>query len=255
MRGWKLPRLSRGWRIARNLLLVVLILLYLWVWTGRPIRDVRLDFRRAERENFIGPCEIQGVFDTYQESWVVAVSGDRVVLWQKSFGELNYWPRRTGEITLVPVPAELRYAFRGEAGVAAVDVPPEARSARLELTVSCWYVQTGTNGWHYASSPERLKDQGANGPARYWEKTYQAEGEFLKDGGVLFRPAAEGPRDSQGEGHTLEFNTFAEIGEWNCYRYGRGAVYRMEAVFYDGNGGELGRAVLATPEGGETDGP
>lgn len=253
MKHWKLPRLSRGWRIVRNLTLVLLLLTYLWVQSQCPIRNIRLDFRRAERNNLIGPCEIQGIFDTYRENWVTAVSGDQAILWGGAFREMNYWPRQTGQITLVPVPTQSIYQFRGETGIVAVDVPPEARSARLELTVSCWYVQTVSNGWSYMPTLERLVEvYGETGPAQYWEKIYQSEGERLKDGAFLFRLAAEGPRDDQGEGHSLEFNTFARTSQWESYRYGNGAAYHMDAVFYGEDGQELGRAALATPEDGDS---
>ena len=51
----------------------------------------------------------------------------------------------------------------------------------------------------------------------------------------------------------LERLVLVEVGQWNTYESTRNIECEMEAVFYDGNGGELGRAALAAPGGGKMD--
>ena len=83
-----------------------------------------------------------------------------------------------------------------------------------------------------------------------WEKTYSAAGELLKDGAVLFHIAVE---EDQDEGGPPEDLILSDTDEWDLYWSGldrRGVDCAMEAVFYDAEGRELERAVLATTEEG-----
>ena len=51
-------RLSRGWQIARNLLLGLLLVVLAWGMAGYPLFLPRLEFRRLERENLLPRSEI-----------------------------------------------------------------------------------------------------------------------------------------------------------------------------------------------------
>lgn len=264
MKKWRLPRLSRGWRTVRNLLLTLAVLIFLWGESGCPIPNARLNFRRMELANMAGPSDIRGVFldGGWDRAWqTVGVREDQVVLleswnWTESGSIMSFWPRRPEGATLVPMPG-YGSEFEEERDIIAVDVPEGTASARLELRVSCWYQG---ELWQYVPISLRLEDfdPGKGAPKR-WDKTYTVEGELLKDGGVLFRVVSgdEG-MDPANNIAGLERIALDQIARWETYqreeRY-RPINCRMEAVFYDNNGGELGRTALSTPEGGGTDGP
>ena len=61
MRKWRLPRLTRGQRTVRNLVLLPLVILLVWGGNRFCIRDPYLSFRRAEAQNLVGPSDIQAV--------------------------------------------------------------------------------------------------------------------------------------------------------------------------------------------------
>ncbi len=250
MKQWKPPRLSRGGRTVRNLALVLLLLTYMWVQYQCPIRSTRLDFRRAERDNLIGPCEIQGVFDIDRQGWVAAVSGDQVILWGELFREMGYWPRRTGETTLVPVPTRA-FGLDREREIVAVDVPEGTASARLELTLSCWHDRDDLSLNQMICASPDLFDTAP----LWWERTWTADGELLRDGGVLFRVASPDEHtDASVNTSTVERMALGQVVYWEAYRQPavvRGANCHMEAVFCGADGQELGRAALSTPEEGK----
>ena len=126
-----------------------------------------------------------------------------------------------------------------------MDVPEGTASARLEAEVSCWYSKVPGGGWELRATE--------HGTA--WSKHYQAEGELLEEGGVLFRISPQG--DTETDDGAIEWLQLRHLSETDIYRLPKGersVNVRLEAVFYGKEGGELGRAVLSTPEGGEEHG-
>ena len=85
MKKWKLPRLSRGGKVLRNLGAALLLAVLAWGFTEFRLPDPYLDFRRAERANWVGPSEIQGVFQTKYDRWAVGTCGDQVLLHQDDY--------------------------------------------------------------------------------------------------------------------------------------------------------------------------
>ena len=225
MKKRKLPRLRRGWRIALDIVIMLACLGPIWAALGYPM-SVEQTFRHAERCCWVGPAEIQilgeryGTVGTYQDQ----------VLIQNSLYSLDYWPRNPEGPTLIPVEMEW---------FAAVDVPEGTASARLEAEISCWYSKVPGGGWELRATED--------GTA--WSKHYQAEGELLEEGGVLFRISPQG--DTETEDGNIEWLQLRRLSEKDTYHQpGESRVNaRLEAVFYDKDGGELGRAVLCTPEG------
>lgn len=262
MRGWKLPRLSRGGKIVRNLALALGLLVLFWGMYGFPIYSPRLEFRRGERENLIGGSEILGTFRTQNDRrWTIGVQGDQVLL-RRTYGGygsgFQVWPRNPEGAVLVPLPD---YSpFPKEAAVAAADVPEGTASARLEVHVGCWHDgEDLRQSQHITAWPEDFRPEDFRPevtPLR-WERTYTAEGELLRGGAVLFRVVCPDEyTDPDVNIATVERTAMEKLARWDTYY--RKAKYRsidcrMEAVFFDGAGDELGRAVLSTPEGGETD--
>lgn len=239
-------RMSRGGRLALNLVLLCVLVVFIWGLLGFSSPTLRGRFRRVAQANWADPLEIQGVLPCDGQRWVLAAGQDQVILWQDGRDGLEYWPRNPNGATLVPVP-EMRTA-QGEIWVAAADVPAGTVSAGLELTVGCWYRKNGTSGWTFSSRPEQPGDLPPL--TQQWEKTYSAAGELLQDGAVLFHIAVEEEPDEGGPPEDLILSC---AYEWDLYwsePKRRGVDCAMEAVFYDAEGRELERAVLATTEEG-----
>ncbi len=54
----KIPRLSRPWRVVRNLLCIVLAVYLIWMLGGENALTPERAFRRAEQQAMVGPSEI-----------------------------------------------------------------------------------------------------------------------------------------------------------------------------------------------------
>lgn len=246
MKKIKFPSLSRRGKVLRNLMLTLLFGVIVWGATGFYISNPVLSFRRAERANWVGPSEIQGTFRTGASRWCVGIYRDRVLFHRGDGHGFSYWLRGGEEITLIPVPGD--HISEETVWVLAVDVPPEAVSARMELTTACWYSeQIYADGYsRQYSAVELPEEQLRYGPLQRWEKTYTAQGEFLEEGGVLFCVTAEDARIGGMEQYIL-----SAACDWDSYAIPK-ARRRMECavnvVFYDRAGLEIARAELITPE-------
>ena len=132
MKRLHLPRLTRGKKIVRNLLVSLLLLVFAWGCVDFSIGNPYRSFRRAERGEMVGPADYLGDFRINRDSWAVGVYGDQVLLHEEDFVGFDYWPRNETGPTLLPVP-ESRL-LEGQARFVAVDVPEGAAFAELELT-------------------------------------------------------------------------------------------------------------------------
>ena len=150
------PRWSRGGKILRNLLLVLMLAVFLWGLNDFRVPGFRWQFRMVEQANWADPLDIQGEFESEYDRWILASGRDQLVFWTEGRSGLEYWPRAAEGPTLAPVP-ESR-SVQGDVQVAAADVPEGTASARLELTVGCWYKRNGTNGWTFDSRAEQPGD-------------------------------------------------------------------------------------------------
>ena len=139
MKNLRLPRLTRGKKAVRNLLAAALLVVFAWGCMYFPIGDPYRSFRRAEREELVGPSQYQGDFHTTWDGWAVGTYRDQVLLHQEDYKGFEYWPRNETGPTLVPVP-EGRL-LEGEAWFVAVDVPEGTASTKLELTISAYYTE------------------------------------------------------------------------------------------------------------------
>ena len=237
------PRLSRGGKLAVNLILTALLLVYAWGLADYPLPTAELEFRRLERASLEGPSDLQGIFSRGSG---LGVAGDWVLVWQGD--RLARWPRAEAGAVLVPQPCYTGPS--GEARVAAADVPEGTASARLTLHVRCWYArsQDGESTATQHQAAEHPLGGWRGGPPQRWEETYTVPGERAKEGAFLFRI----PQKHQGEElDALERSLLIDVGEWSSYRKPeayRAADLAMEAVFYDAAGNETGRAALSTPD-------
>lgn len=157
-----LPRLGRGGKIVRNLVLAAGLALVIWAQYGCPLPTLEMEFRRAERENLLPPSEIvlstgritvahshepyDPVPKVTQEQILGLGDDYAVAFWQNSSlrgaSELVCWSfeEQEGQVKLVP----LRHAVsdtRDEnwperescVAVAALELPEG--TARGEMTV------------------------------------------------------------------------------------------------------------------------
>ena len=245
MKKFKLPPLSRGWKVIRNLALTAVVLVFVWGLTDFYINDPYLSFRRAERANWVGPSEIQAVFrvgtnrmrvGTYQDQVLIQEHGDS--------NRLTFLPRKE-EINLIPEPGHYGRIHATGPWVLAVDVPEEAALAQLRLETACYYAEEiREDGESRQFSPVLDVEWRLPNP-KQWEKTYAFQGEFLEDGGVLFRLPGEFEIDHDIEqlvlGYAVEESTYNDPPEV------RGIDCTMKAIFYNEEGREVGRAELSSP--------
>ena len=123
----------------------------------------------------------------------------------------------------------------------------------LRLTTSCYYAEYDygpEEGYEGVGRQYSAIEDPPGGwkywPVKRWEKDYQAEGQLLEGGAFLFRIQPENEEKSSAEAWFL-----SNAREWSLYttaRERREMDCRMEAVFYDSSGREVGRAGLETPE-------
>lgn len=157
-----LPKLGRGGKIVRNLMLAAALALVIWAQYGCPLPTIDMEFRRMERKNLLPPSEI--VLHTGQitvshshdpgvlppevtEEQILGLGEDyAVTFWQHPFSnsgnQLVCWSfaEQPGQVKLAPL-VSLISDTRGEdwperescAAVAALELPQG--TVRGEMTV------------------------------------------------------------------------------------------------------------------------
>lgn len=210
----KIPRLPRPWRAARNLVCIVLAVYLIWLMLGGRPLTVQWAFRRAERQDMVGPSEILGAFeavrysgDDYFRRFLVGETEEGLLIcnisgnWYWGYtGYLDYW-EKTGDITLVPVEENwgsmYPYDDNAMAYFLAVTELPGAVYAELDVTaqdeeedeIEQWYVTAEMgNGcfvfpfenfyWRYTGA---LSGEWSSGvvEAAYTLRIYDSQGELL----------------------------------------------------------------------------
>ena len=228
------PRLNRGWQVLRNLTVFLLVSLFLWGANDFPVPHNGLAFRRAERANWVGPSDIQGTF----HQWTLGVCGDWVLLQYWGGNTFEYWPRSQTGATLCPLPD--RPSMEGEARIIAVEVPKGTVSAKLDI-VTYFYLVPTEEGARASAAP----GQGDQHPEKR-ELRCSLEGQRVNDKMFAFHVEGAEPEEDY-EVWWLVSN----LSQWPTYTQPpekRDVNCTLEAVFYDQNGVELGRASLASPE-------
>ena len=72
MRERRFPRLRRGGKILRNLLLTLMLAVFLWGLNDFRVPGFRWQFRMVEQANWADPLDIQGEFESEHDRWIVA---------------------------------------------------------------------------------------------------------------------------------------------------------------------------------------
>lgn len=104
----RIPRLPRKWRVVRNLVCIVLLLLFIWCALGIPVLTAERAFRRAEQANLKEPSEIIYRMEEDNNVCFVGKGTDEYLIGRFSSsgfygwnGSVQYW-EKTGKATLVP---------------------------------------------------------------------------------------------------------------------------------------------------------
>ena len=148
---FRLPRLGRGGKIFRNLLLSGVLLFLFWWAFGCPLPTAEGTFRRLERQNLFPASEILYVWENPRPAretgseprvLVLGEQGDQFTLGhlfrrrRSNPGEdfLELWPREEG-----PSPIPLSHPIHGEdhedySVLLFAQIPEEAASAAVTLT-------------------------------------------------------------------------------------------------------------------------
>ena len=131
-------------RVLINLLVIAVLALFLWAHDRYPLPTLEMEFHRAERQRLaeesvvILRCESGG--ELGDPTMLVGVT-DSAVHTSSNSHLLNIWPKVTDSPTLVVLPSELEYHHQRISnltiGLAAVEPPSWAETARLTLTLAC----------------------------------------------------------------------------------------------------------------------
>lgn len=131
------PRLSRGQKTARNLLLSGLFVLWFWGVTGYPLPTVEMEFRRAERQHMMPNGAIILWREDMNYIHVASETEARINMGRYSL-EDGYWTMasyaKTGQVTVVPFGGQLCEENGIRSGLLAVGLPPETEQVRLKAS-------------------------------------------------------------------------------------------------------------------------
>lgn len=146
---WK--RIPRGLRICINLLGIILCLLALYTYLDAPTFSVETLFRRYEKANMVGPCEILGDvrleagFDSYQRMLIAEDdSGVAFFCYDHVDGDdpKLIYRDKTGDITILgsPYPKESRLrTIKCQYPIFVFDDFPDAVRAEMDITLTAEY--------------------------------------------------------------------------------------------------------------------
>ena len=167
-------------RLIRNGVLCLLLVLVLWIMSGYPLPQSMM-LRQLERRMLLEPSTI--VLETddnqqYPHKLLLGVTEDHIHafdLW-KTASRLIVWDRKGEEPTLVVLPQQVRYwtgeEFAYAPKLAAVDVPQEAVSARLTMTLTFdGVINHSPAQWGQVYSIEGVRD----GSCFLFQLTHQGE--------------------------------------------------------------------------------
>ena len=134
-----IPRLPRKWRVVRNLICCVLLLLFIWYAMGPPVLTAEKAFRRAERADLSEPSEIILRIEQDNVVYFIGRGSDEYLIGSGRFAGLRGWfgsvrhLEKTDEIIVVPLKSyesslvamqmllfsEVEDAVRGEVDITA----------------------------------------------------------------------------------------------------------------------------------------
>jgi hypothetical protein len=141
----RIPRLSRPWRVVRNLVCIVLAAYLAWMFAGGYAVTAQGAFRQAEKKYMVGPSEIltqeRGDYRGHRLTWMLGRTEDGYVsgwfqLCKRGWysWDLHYYDRQ--DVTLIPL-TENEYGQETIDLVLLTDVSGVSRG-EAELTFDGW---------------------------------------------------------------------------------------------------------------------
>lgn len=254
----RLPRLSRGQKILKNLVVILVCGFICWGWLGYPMPTDELEFRRLERKLLLDhggtlyPIVVAGedYFISASDTWVNVGKKGASTLRGTSVAENG---------SLVPINNARRDL--GEYAVLAVGVPDTAATAELTLDLSAWsyeWYQSDVSGKniHLIEISRYFEGDADKYTYRHYTWDYRIAGEKLGPGVFLFRLSPQGKTENKITGSVEDL---AERRAMNYitddYRLGeqrpdRGGLTELvfRSTFYDREGNEVGQLRLAPLE-------
>ena len=160
----RLPRLSRGWRIVRNIGAALVVLSLAWAQLLFPLGDAEQNFRRMERVNLLAPSEVV-LNEPGVPHMVVGVRDGWAVVGRMHGTQYGWWnycryPIEEG-ITVIPLGEIWRNFSDGtRLMLLAAGIPAEAQQVWMELPLSwgegewkfdAWGTRTESGVWMFQS--------------------------------------------------------------------------------------------------------
>ena len=235
----------RVWKTCRNLLCALLAVAFLWLLQGAPLLTAEARFRRLQREQFVQPyAQYQGTLRIDDRRWAVGLTQRWLLLGDLTWERLYPWPREGDGPVLAPVED---FSGLGQVHIVAAGAPEGTASARLELSLRCWYA---IRAWSSGPAPVLYStEHGSWWPGETpvpWARTYHIPGIHMEEGAFQFSLVPEDP-------DPVESAALHAAGQWTLYWWeellrqpNRASIQcTMTAVFYSESGAELGRVDLA----------
>lgn len=156
LREWidaQLDKIPRKTQVAINLLLILFFPLLIYVFVGGPAFTTEQGYRRAEKENLVGPGEILGIETIdglFTDTLVVAKTRYGVILYTENGNNYPVNPlvyrERTGDLMICGAPASLSTIVPPDGDdltVILFDNYPDAVRAELDMEIFWENAQTG----------------------------------------------------------------------------------------------------------------
>ena len=154
-------------QVAINVLLILILPVFIYIFMGAPVLNAEHGFRRAEKENLVGPAVILGseeICGAFADTLLVGKTEHGVLLYTHNHEELNpldpltYWERR-GDIMVCGINTILSSITPPDGDdlqLVVFDNHPEAVRAEVEAELFWENAETGKQyRYQYAFSGER----------------------------------------------------------------------------------------------------
>lgn len=209
---FKIPKLSYKQKTLRNIVMMLLLLVFVWMNEDCPLPTAEMEFHRLERVQLLDKGGTLHQFTVAGEKRIISVSSELVNVGLEGSRGLSCYPVKS-EGMLIPI--QNAGGGKGEHAVLAVGVSEEAVSAclELELAAGCYEWVTRNND----GKKERVIFLGMYDEKdaqkyvyRHFSWDYQVEGERLGEGVFLFRITPRGKIENNITGEVKD------LAEWEA---------------------------------------
>ncbi len=165
----RLPKLNRGQKILRNIIISLVLMILLYVGAGFPVFSAEGAYRRLEKQYLMGPSEIVDKIECPNEQKIViGTYRNNILLGNiykngRQFNGVNLFTvERSDDLTLVPISAYVKASpQKSTSRLLVFDKIPEAKRAEMVLSMKVDFVVNGDPVYFdesYKSTSSREKD-------------------------------------------------------------------------------------------------